>query len=153
MRAGAKERLLLHSCPEPNSGCWLWMGALTRGGYGHLRYGKAMRRAHIVAYMEHVGEVREGDFVLHSCDNPACVNPDHLFLGDDQANRSDMARKGRGTKSRVGMPFGACLDTSCKSERYRSTVKFHGRQVSLGSFPTAKEASDVALAFKQSAYR
>jgi hypothetical protein len=81
---------------EPNSGCWLWTGALTRKGYGHmcLASGKTMT-AHRRSWQLHYGEIPPGMHVLHRCDVRCCVNPDHLFLGTNQDNTDDKVRKGR----------------------------------------------------------
>lgn len=85
--------------PEPNSGCWLWMGAITRGGYGHIRKRvnnvNKMTRAHRVSYELYKGPIPEGLQVLHTCDNPICVNPNHLFLGTNQDNVDDKVSKDR----------------------------------------------------------
>jgi hypothetical protein len=78
-------------CPEPMSGCWLWMCSLNAAGYGQL--GK--RLAHRVSWEVHVGAIPCGLCVLHKCDTPPCVNPDHLWLGTYADNGADMARKGR----------------------------------------------------------
>ena len=81
--------------PEPNSGCWLWTDALDRDGYGRLQIdGKAVK-AHRLAYELHCGPVPSGKMVCHKCDTPCCVNPDHLYAGDNQANMDDMVRRGR----------------------------------------------------------
>lgn len=79
--------------------CWLWTASTRSKGYGafcYRRHGKYVQgRAHIFSYELHKEEVPAGLFVLHACDNPACVNPDHLFLGTNQDNVNDMVRKGR----------------------------------------------------------
>jgi len=82
---------------EPNSGCWLWTGAANAAGYGRLYVwpeGKH-QKAHRISYELHVGAIPDGMFVCHRCDNPSCVNPQHLFIGTRQDNVDDMNRKGR----------------------------------------------------------
>lgn len=74
--------------------CWLWVGYKHSQGYGRLKINGKMVLAHRVAYALSQGDPGELD-VLHSCDNPACVNPDHLSLGTHQDNMDDMNAKGR----------------------------------------------------------
>lgn len=78
------------------SGCLEWTGLKNDSGYGIIIIEERRKRAHRIAYEVAYGEIPEGKWVLHRCDNPACVNPDHLFLGDNTANVQDMHRKGRG---------------------------------------------------------
>lgn len=91
-RVGVFESL---SVPEPNSGCLLWIGSTNRKGYGQFNTGYTTAAAHRIAYERAFGPIPEGLCVCHRCDTPACVNPDHFFVGTIEDNNKDMARKGR----------------------------------------------------------
>jgi hypothetical protein len=84
---------------SPETMCWQWRGApIKRGGYGvftHRPSGMIMVRAHRAAWMLMVGDIPTGLHVLHRCDNRLCVNPEHLFLGQQQDNMTDKVKKGR----------------------------------------------------------
>lgn len=89
---------LLH--PEHGQ-CWAWLGGLHEG-YGRLRQNKKRVMAHRVSWLIHFGEVPDDLCVLHRCDNRACTNPEHLFLGTNQDNTRDRNQKHRQAKgSRV----------------------------------------------------
>jgi len=77
-------------------GCWLWLGALS-GGYGHIRRVKnpVPIGAHRFSWELHKGNIPGGKLVLHSCDNPRCVNPGHVFLGSHADNKADAISKDR----------------------------------------------------------
>lgn len=89
-----KEKLLT-KIKKLENGCWLFTGGKQSQGYGAIWDGEKQRRAHIVSYEIHVETIPKGLLVLHSCDNPWCVNPEHLFLGTHQDNVDDMRAKGR----------------------------------------------------------
>lgn len=80
--------------PEPNTGCFLWNGGLCHG-YGTACINKKQQLAHRWSWELHRGPIPEGMDVLHKCDTPLCVNPDHLKLGTQKDNAQDMSRKGR----------------------------------------------------------
>ncbi len=76
-------------------GCWLWLAYKTKRGYGQFSINKKSFRANRISYELFVGKIPDGLFVCHSCDNPPCVNPDHLWLGTQLDNVIDRDRKGR----------------------------------------------------------
>jgi hypothetical protein len=86
------DRLHRKIIPEPNSGCWLWMGAYNRkSGYGFVRdRNMKMTNAHRLVYCEEIGPIPYGLDLDHLCRNPACVNPDHL----EPVTRSENVKRG-----------------------------------------------------------
>lgn len=91
------ERFWKHIITHPD-GCWEWVGATKQGGYGKIGQSLPVQRtlqAHRVSWEIHYGPVPKGIDVLHTCDNPPCCRPDHLFLGTQVDNSRDMVRKGR----------------------------------------------------------
>ena len=80
---------------EKSETCWRWTGAKTPKGYGQIKLAGRREGAHRVAWYLAHGEWPGVQMVCHACDNPLCVNPDHLFLGDAKANAADKVAKGR----------------------------------------------------------
>lgn len=78
-----------------SDGCWIWTASVNRHGYGYFRYAGRTQRAHRVAWQLVYGDIPNGLCVLHLCDNPPCVNPDHLVLGTQRQNLADMISKKR----------------------------------------------------------
>lgn len=88
-----------YSIKIPESGCWIWDGAVTNHGYGTLTYGANTNiSAHRASYELKHGPIPLGMLALHRCDIKCCVNPDHIFLGSQQDNMTDMVCKNRQAK-------------------------------------------------------
>ena len=76
--------------------CWVWIGARqSTNSYGRMKIDGAIESAHRISYMLEHGRIADGLWVLHKCDNPPCVNPSHLFLGNRSDNMKDAYKKGR----------------------------------------------------------
>jgi len=100
MNEALYERIKRRSKPGP-SGCWEWTGGKAKG-YGTISVGGHNRLAHRTIWEAAHGNIPTGLWVLHKCDNPACINPDHLFLGTAKDNAIDCIRKGRGLGGGLG---------------------------------------------------
>jgi hypothetical protein len=81
--------------PEPNSGCWLWIGSVFNTGYGQFKHKKGYRRAHVASYRLFKGKIQRGLDVRHTCDVRCCVNPEHLILGTRKQIVWDSINRGR----------------------------------------------------------
>lgn len=79
----------------PGFSCWAWNGVMHHRGYGVLTHRKKWMLAHRAAYAVYNGPIPSGRLVCHSCDNPWCVRPDHLFVGTPNDNMQDKVTKGR----------------------------------------------------------
>jgi len=106
------------------SSCWYWSGSLDSGGYGML--GK--NKAHRISWILFFGDIPEKTMVLHKCDIPICVNPEHLFLGNQAINMKNMQQKKRGKNGppRKGEIHPLAILTNEKVQKMRDTRKHTG---------------------------
>lgn len=77
----------------PLAGCWIWLRALDKDGYGYAYDGFKVRKAHRLFYELYIGDIPPGLYILHRCDVRCCVMPDHLYAGTQSDNVEDMLRR------------------------------------------------------------
>ncbi len=92
------ERLDRLSIPVTECGCIVWLGMVKQHDYGQIGINRKTKLAHRVSWEQKFGKIPNGMHVLHKCDNPSCINPDHLFLGTHKQNMDDMVSKNRNAK-------------------------------------------------------
>lgn len=92
---GDKARIESRINKNGPNGCWLWTGKKSGDGYGHLKVQGTQHTAHRLTYTMYVGEIPAGKVLMHSCDNPICVKPEHLTPGTQAQNIQDAVQKGR----------------------------------------------------------
>lgn len=115
--------------PEPNSGCWLWEKSLSIDGYGKIWVKNQMRSANRVSFERYKHKLTNNEYALHKCDNPSCVNPDHLFCGSKSDNNKDRMNKGRSSRG-------------CKHHQ----SKLSNQEV-LGIFNDTRRIIDIAISY------
>ena len=116
--ASDADRLKAHVSVREDTGCWDWTASKTPLGYGQVRYKGTRELAHRASWMVFRGEIPKDastygtQNVLHRCDNPSCINPDHLFLGDQSDNANDAVSKNRwGKRGLKGEAHGRAVVT------------------------------------------
>ena len=112
-----QERFMSHV--DKTDGCWLWMASKNPRGYGHFYYDGRPVSAHRYSWIIHCHPISSDQHVLHRCDVRNCVNPDHLFLGDQHSNVLDMHAKGRAA-SKKGELHGRSKLTAEQIEEIRN---------------------------------
>ncbi len=84
---------------QTTESCWIWVGTRACRGYGAISIDRKRWRAHRLSWAIHNGTIPDGLYICHRCDNPPCVNPEHLFAGTQKDNIADCVRKGRFSRS------------------------------------------------------
>lgn len=122
-----KERFETKYLKGSKQECWNWTASTAGNGYGQIKLTKKRRQeyAHRVSYLLHHGEIADDLEVCHTCDNPLCVNPSHLFLGTRKDNAQDMKSKFRST---YGEKNARALLTEEDVRRIRNCLKMEMTQ-------------------------
>jgi hypothetical protein len=99
-----KAKLMSFVITDRDDDCWGWSGGLNKDGYGYVNWSHKTYWAHRLSYELHKGPIPKGKCVCHTCDNPWCCKPDHLWAGSTQDNVDDCITKGRrGRPSNTGL--------------------------------------------------
>ena len=130
--------------------CWVWAGCKTHDGYGIIRINYKNVKAHRMSWEMHYSTIPGDLFVLHKCDNRACVNPEHLYLGTNQDNMNDMKNRGRSLKGQRN-PNSTLSDAQVLEivEKYRSgrtqaslADEYHVDQTTVSRYVLGKQRNE-----------
>jgi hypothetical protein len=88
-------RLAARSVRDDNTGCLVWNGTKSKGGYGQITYRRTVWSVHRLSWTAHYGDAPKHTYICHRCDNPSCIAIEHLFVGTPRENYFDMRKKGR----------------------------------------------------------
>lgn len=103
-RKSVKEKFMDKCEPVTECGCWIWLGTINTNGYGRISLTGRKEQAHRYSFVLFKGKLAAGMQVNHKCDNPLCVNPDHLYAGTQKQNIRDCIDRGR-FKGALNSPF------------------------------------------------
>jgi DNA-binding CsgD family transcriptional regulator len=115
-----EDRLILGRKIDFVTGCWEWTKGCDGHGYGRLWDGTRATAAHLASWVVYVGPIPKGKNILHTCDNPPCFNPSHLYAGTQKDNVRDMIERRRGL---VGSHNGASILTERQVLSIRELAK------------------------------
>lgn len=123
-------------------GCWIWKGGLPDDGYPRIAINNKSVLGHVLSYVLHKGVIPEGLHVCHECDNPSCVNPDHLWLGTHSQNMEDRGNKGRWKHNgRFGTNINSAKITANDAIEIRKCVELGASQTEMSKrFKLSKSA-------------
>jgi hypothetical protein len=132
---------------DKSTDCWIWTAYKNKQGYGRLGISGANAvNAHRLSWTIHNGEIPDGYFVCHKCDNPSCIKPDHLFVGTRQDNIDDMMLKKRSRHFQNNKYYGVMWDDRKKEGhvmkgRWRSFICLDGKIKKIGVHTSLKDAA------------
>lgn len=131
---------------KKDEGCWDWNASKTKRGYCRIGIGASQCiNAHRISWIIHNGNIPEGMFVCHRCDNPSCTNPNHLFLGTRQDNTNDMMIKKRSKHFKKNSYYGVIeekrYDGPNRKNRWRSFIVVNEKVIKLGAHTSILEAA------------
>lgn len=139
-RKSVQERFWSKVNRDNDDGCWEWVGGKVRGGYGWFKSDDKHYQAHRFVWMITYGEIPNGMLICHTCDNPSCVNPKHLWLGTDKTNAEDRVRKKRQSRGTTNHP---------KIRVSPEQVKEMRKVYSLGNISMRKLASIYGICYSE----
>jgi hypothetical protein len=134
----------------PWSGCKIWLGQTDKDGYGKIWIKGKTKRTHRVSWELKNGPIPKNKEILHKCDIPSCIEETHLFVGTNTDNQLDKARKNRGVKSQLKLPYGVFMHRDHhRKNPYQARIVLKGTKHYIGCFPSPQEAGEAASQFKK----